>query len=391
MRTYNFKPDSTTKKLTLRRIRDICSWKVFEIGKTYHNNDMIQDMVIDQDGTITGTILGTGEQQHYDEVVGTIMELFVPRPRKECRTSFSLLNGTRRCTCPYSQVGVCSHVAALLIRAAKMGEMVTDDALTLRGISDMRTTLPYRKNADRVLAEASDVKSAEVNLGKILEMAESCDDEGDLTEAILVYVGISESLLSGLDYPAYSGHFRLFHDTLPWNAPESTREPEGMDLMRVNKFIDVLGLMQRTMSYSRMLHEQKVPCIAALHRMYLETIPWTPSIYYSLYLGILCKTDKDYEFLRRLHDPVVPADTPDPKENLTGFQTAMRLAGFQGEIYSRLKDYSLLDYYAKHYRDDPYTCARYIKCLREMRRDSEKVEAEGKRLFPDTDVWNTKY
>ena len=207
----------------------------------------------------------------------------------------------------------------------------------------------------------------------------------------MVCLGISESLLFGLDYPAYSGHFGRFSVFMMRCVMPSTREPEGMDEMRVRKFCEVMDMAVRMASGSRMLHEQKAPCLAALHRLYMETNPWGPSRLYSLFLVILPRTDRDYGLLKGLYDPVVPESTPDHKEDPVGFQAVMDLAHHQAIVYDHLKDDSLLASYARRYRDDPGTCARYVRCLRTMGRDARAAEAEGRRLFPDADVWNAPY
>lgn len=261
----------------------------------------------------------------------------------------------------------------------------------MRGRSGVRTPLPYRDDADRILARAAGAGPADEGLDGLLELAEACYGEGDTTEALMVCLGISESLLGGLDYRAYSGHFGRFSDFVMGSVLPSAREPEGMDEMRVRKFCKVMDKAVRMTSGSRMLHEQKAPCLAALHRLYMETNPWGPSRHYSLFLAILPRTDRDYGLLKRLHDSVVPESTPDPKEDPVGFRAVMDLAHHQAMVYDRPRDHSPLASYAGRYRDDPGTCARYVRCLRTMGRDAGAVEAEGRRLFPGADVWNAPY
>ena len=383
MRADIFKPGSPAKRLTLRAIRDICSWKVFERGKAYRDRDRVADLAIKRDGTLTGTILG---MYVYD--LGDVEYESAP----EYRAAVSLQTGRMRCSCPYSRVAVCSHVAALLICASKDLRMaVPAGGLPVRGRSAERTTLPYRKDVDRILSRAASAESADADLDWILELAEACHTEGDLTEVLMVCVGAAESLISGLDYQAYSGHFRTFSVFSLGYVPPSTREPEGMDEVRVRKFCEVMTKAIRLISGSRMLHEQKAPCLDALHRLFVETNPWGPSQLYSSVMGMLHGTDRDFELLRGLYDSVVPESTPDHKEDPVGFQAVMRLAHYQAIVYYHLKDHSLLDSYALRYRDDPGTCVRYVRCLRTMRYDTGAVEKEGRRLFPGADIWDVPY
>lgn len=393
MRADSFEPDRPAQRLTLRRIQDICSWKVFELGKEYYGQNRVADLAVRQDGTLTGTVLGTGMDYHEYLVGETTLELRIgERPQKDRRAEVSLRTGRRRCSCPYSRVAVCSHVAALLICASKdLRVEVPAGGLPVRGRPGWRTPLPYREDADRILARAADAESAGEDLDGFLELGDACYSEGDITETFMVYLGTSESLLSGLDYPAYSGHFGRFSMWSPKHIPPSTREPEGMDAMRVRKFCEVMIRALYVPSGLRLLHEQKAPCIAALHRLYVETNPWGPSRYYASTLAILSRTDRDHELVRRLYDAVVPESTPDPREDPIGFRAAMNLVRFQAMVYDDLKNHSLLASYARRYRDDPGTCARYALCLRTMRRDSSAVVAEGRRLFPDFDAWNALY
>ena len=385
----SFKPGSPAKRLTLRAIRDICSWKVFELGKEYRDQDRVADLAVQRYGTLTGTILGAGV--HGDLAHGSAPEYVAERP-SEHRAAVSLRTGRMRCSCPYSRVAVCSHVAALLICASKdLRVAVPADGLPVRGRSAERTTLPYRRDTDRILARAAGAESADADLDRILELAEACHGEGDLAEALMVCVGVAESLISGLDYRAYSGHFSSFSAFPLGYVPPSTREPRGMDAVRVRKFGEVMVMAIRMMYRSKMLHEQKAPCLAALHRLFVKTTPWGPSKFCLAVLTVLSGTDRDYELLKGLYDSVVPESTPDPREDPVGFKTVMILARYQAIVYDRLKDHSLLDSYARRYRDDPGTCARYVRCLSVMGYDTEAVEKEGRRLFPGANVWGAPY
>ena len=378
------------KRLTLRLIRGVCARSVFELAREYYDQNLVDGIAVRQDGTLSGTVRGTRER-HYWDVEGEIVLDYIGERSPTRHVAVSLDTGRWSCACPYSQVAVCSHVAALLVSAAKLKVMLPGGGLPARGKSGERTTLPYRREADQILDLATDPESADANLNDFLEMAVACYGEGDLAEALLVCTGTAESLLSGLDYPAYEGYFRLYPELPVGEALPSTRKPEGMDALRVDKFCEVVRKMLAMMSYHRILHEQKAPCIAALHRLYLRTNPWEPSRFCSLIITLLSKSDRDKEFLRELHDPIVPYGTPDPREDPVRFRAVMNLAERQARIYSDLKDYSLLASYAGRYRNDPGAWARYVMCLRSMGHDSTAAEQEGRRLFPDADAWGAPF
>lgn len=387
MRASRFARDGSAKRLTLRRIQQVCSWKVFELGKEYRDSDRVVDLVL-KDGTVTGTILGTRTSYLDEMITGTALEHMVERPQKERRAAVSLVTGRWTCTCPYSQVAVCSHAAALLICAAKdLGATVPAGDLPQHDGGE-RTTLLYRRDADRILAQATTAESLNSALDKLLELADSCKSEGDVAEGLLVCLGIAESLLSFVDYHTYSQHFYATEVQAMYDKPPSTPAPQGMDAAYVAKFNEVSNKSLLLLSYTRIRHEQKVPCMKALHRLYVETVPWRPSKSFSLLLRIIATTDRDNEFVRSLHDPVVPDHTPDPRRDNVEFKAVMSMVDFQLSIYDDLKDGSILETYAKRYRDDPGICARYVRHLHYRRpEDAKAVAAEGRRLFPDFDAW----
>lgn len=371
------------KKLTLRRVREICSYKAFKLGREYYDQDVVSDLKLKEDGALTGTVLGP------DDTAVENIAFFISYPLKEHHATVSLQTGRWRCSCLYSQANVCSHAVALLICAAKdlKATVPAGDLPVYRRLAK-RTTLPYRKEALRILTRADSVKSIEADLNEFLKLVDSCELEGDNSEALLVCLGVTEALLFGLDYQAYSGHL-VDPPMSVGRVPPSVREPEDMDAMRIRKFHDVASIVPRLMSYTRIQHEQKIPCITAMHRLFLMTNPWGPSDSYFLFLILISKTDKDWEFLRRLHDPVVPDLTPDVKEGKVGFKAVMNLARLQTWVYGELQDDSLLNSYAQRYRDDLGTCLRYIQCMHRMKSGDERAMLdEARRLFPDTELWN---
>lgn len=381
------------KRLTLRRIREACSPKVFNRGREHYEQGKVSRISLQQDGTLKGIILSN--HLHSIDVLDlkTSLMHMLKRPQKGNYTTVSLQTGKRHCLCLYSQVDICSHVAALLICAVKdLRATVPAGDLPMHRKSVTPTTLPYRKEADRILAQAASITSAKEDLDEFLKLATACDDEGDLTEAILVGLGVTEALLSGLDYQAYSGYFALpFAIPIGYVLP-ATREPEGADAMRVRKVGEVVYMIIRLLSRSRMSHEQKVPCIAALHRLFVMTHPWGPSRLYLFPLAILPRTDRDLEFLRRLYDPVVPERTPDWRKDPIGFRAVVELVRLQSNTYERLKDDSLLAFYERRHRDGFGMCIRYLTCLRSMKSpDLKAVEEEARRLFPDADFWKSFY
>ena len=393
-----------SKKLTLKMVRATCLPKVFELGREYYDDGRVVDVRLNGDA-VAGTILGydTGRSGSFldDMVSGTFLEDMVKPPQKERRAEISLRTGRRRCSCPYSRVGICSHQAGLLICAAKeIGVAVPAGCLeaTAGGPPELggRAAAPrpdYRREADEILADEPDTRSVEAGLVSMFEIADACKSEGDRPEALRVLLEVSESMLSGLDYRAYSGSFAESW-MMRRGTPQSTREPDGRESMRIRMFCAAMEKTLGIVSRSRMQHEQKRPAISLLYRMYVETSPWGPSLHYAMTLSIIRKNRQDNEYLRSLHDPVVrdwmeDRAVPDRREDPVKFAAAMDMAHLQVITYVRLQDDSLLDSLARRYRDDPITCTRYARYLRFINAadKASMVEAEGRRLFPGADVW----
>lgn len=387
-----------SKRLTLKMVRAACLPSVFGTGRAYYDDGRVVDVSLDGE-TITGTIL------RYDEgydgliikevVAGTPLEDILERSGRERRAEISLRTGRRLCSCPYSRVGICSHQASLLICAVKeIGVAVPAGSMPGSGRQAAAARPDYRREAEGVLSDKPDDGAAEAGLGSIFELADACMMEGDRPEALRALLEVSEAMLSGLDYRAYSGSFA----TKPWMRrgwiPRSTREPDGRESMRVRVFCRAMEGALDVVSRSRMRHEQKRPAISFLHRMYVETIPWGPSMHYSMALASTNSTRQDNEHLRSLHDPVVRdridgRAVPDWSEDPVEFAAAMDMAHMQVITYVDLKDDSLLYSLARRYRDDPVTCTRYARYLRFICATDKagRVEAEGRRLFPGADVW----
>ena len=380
-------------------VRAACLPKVFELGRGYYDDGRVVDVRLDG-GTIAGTILGYdtsyGGSFFAEAFAGTLLEDMVERPQRERRAEISIQTGRRRCSCPYSRVGICSHQAGLLICAIKdIGVAAPAGGLLGSGWQAEMVARPdYRREVDGILADEPDDEAAEDGLVGIFELADACKAEGDRAEALRVLLEVSEAMLSGLDYRAYSRKFVTDLLTGRRWTPRSTREPDGRESMRIRVFCEAMDRTLRVVARSRIPHEQKRPAISFLHRMYLETVPWGPSLHYSLTLSITRSSRQDHEYLRGLHDPVVRdmvdgRAVPDWSEDPVEFAAAMYMARLQVIIYANLKDDSLLNSLARRYRDDPITCARYAWHLRFIR-DVDKagrVEAEGRRLFPGADVW----
>ena len=372
----------------MRRIREICLPKVFQRGSQLYGWGVIEDVDLKRDGTLTGMMIE--DLEYLIELWRMpLWEMEKPTSDKVYRMMVSLQTGKWHCTCPYSRVDVCSHVAALLIYAAKeLDATVPADDLPMQSRSSKSSLVHYRDETLRILAQADSVESADKNLTDLLELAHACCVEEDTAEALMVHLGLTEALLYGLDYQAYSGHFIEQMYFSSESALQSTLEPKGMDKLRIDKFCAAGRRMENLINRTRMEYEPKMLFLTAVHRLFIMTNPWGPSTFYSYLLAIVPRTKKYYEIMRRLHDPLVPTHTPHWRDDPIGFRATMNLARYQSILYQELKDPSLLDSYKQHYRDDICTCMRYIQYLNYKRgKDALAVREECRRLFPDDNPW----
>ena len=383
------------RKLTLRRIREICSPKVFKLGyEIYEQLDGIFDHVvmtnvdIKRDGTLTGMIVKDKEY--------LLSEWSISRWRTEAPTSdrvyrmmVSLQTDKWSCTCRYSRVDVCSHVVALLVYAAKhLDVTVPASDLSMQRQSGKPDIISYRDQTLQILAQADGIESANESLTELLKLAAACDKEDDTTQALMVSLGVAEGLLYGLDYQAHSKYFPTVMDRYQWLALESVPESTSMDDLRAYKF-GVAASKVRDLYGIRLDYESKTLCLSAVHRMFMMTNPWEPSEFYMSQMILLPRAKKYYEFMRLLHDPLVPTHTPDWRKDPVGFRATLNLAYYQSVLYQELKDPSLLDFYKQHYQDDIGTCIRYIQYLqRKKSKAAQVLKKKCKRLFPNDDPWS---
>ena len=363
--------------------------KVFKRGNQIYGWGVIEDVNLTRDGTLTGMTIE--DMEYLIELWSTMWEMEEPTSERVYRMTVSLQTGKWHCNCPYSQVDVCSHVVALLIHAVKrLDATVPADDLPIGRRSSKPSLVPYRNETLRILEHADSVDSADTNLTDLLELANACRMEGDTTEALMVYLGLTEGLLYGLDYQAYSEHIIAQMDFSLDSVPQSTREPKGMDDLRAYMFGVAGRRMEDLIFATKMEYEPKMACLTAAHRLFMMTNPWGPSRFYLYLLAMVPRTEKYYEIMRRLHDPLVPAHTPHWREDPIGFRATMNLAHYQSILYKELRDHSLLDFYKQHYRDDIGTCMRYIQYLRYKRhKDALAVKKECRHLFPDDDPWSS--
>ena len=380
-------PPDRPRKLTLRRIREMCRHKVFKRGSQIYGWGVIEDADLKPDGTLTGMTI---EDKEYllDLYDTSNWEMDEPTSDRVYRMVVSLQTGKWHCTCPYSRVDVCSHVVALLICAAtELDATVPVGDLPIQRRSRKPSVIPYRDQTLRILAQSDSIESADGNLADLLELATACRMEGDTTEALTIHLGLTEALLYGLDYPKYSEYFAATMDRGE-RLFGSVPEPTSMDELRVYKF-GVASHRLDQLFRIKLEYEPKILSLVAMHRMFMMTNPWKPSGFYLYQLMEVPRAKKYYEFMRRLHDPVVPTHTPDWREDPVGFQATLNLAYYQSILYQKLKDPSLLDFYKQHYRDDFETCIRYIQYLKYIKpKYALPVMDECRHLFPDDTPWD---
>ena len=373
----------------MRRIREICQDRAYKLGDKTYGWDVIRNADLGQDGILTGEIIEHKEYL-FEEWNRWEWDMEKSASDKVYRVAVSLQTGNWYCTCHYSRVDVCSHAVALLIYATRqLDATVPAEDLPMQRRSSKPGVIPYRDETLRILAEADGMDSADTGLTGLLELAAACRREGDTTEALMVYLGLTEGLLYGLDYQAHFEYFIAAMDRYSRTFLKSVLKPTSMDELRIYKFGMAADRMNDLMLGINLAYEPKMLCLAAMHRVFVMTNPWEPSGFYQTLLLLVPGAKKYYEFMRRMHDPLVPTHTPDWREDPVGFRATLELAYYQSVLYQILKDPSLLDFYKRHYRDDIGTCIRYIQYLSYSKSGAARaLKAECRHLFPDDDPWS---
>lgn len=312
----------TPKRLTLQSIRAMCTKTAFDSGRRHYDYDRIASVGIDRD-IVTGKILA---YERYS-------------------VRISLRTGKRSCPCEYSRAGICSHMAGVLIYASKdLGATLPDGAgWTLQDyapdlvVPDMPPRPDYRGEVDAILASEADTEYIESELYEITKLASACESEGDPQEALRIYIELSDSLLSNIDYHRMPAHplmnvLRMEHtDRCPLNDPSVYRMWWFYNTMQFLTFLVV-----RWRSRCR----QRRHYISYFHRMFVKTNPDGPASIYRAAALLMCHNREDAEYLKSLHDPIVPGRIPNRVDDPRGFETATGMAEMQKQILSQLKTVS---------------------------------------------------
>lgn len=206
----------TTKRLTLRHIRRMCTRTAFEYGCEFYEDDRVVSVDVDGD-LVTGEILAS----------------------EECPVSISLRTGRRKCVCTYSRAGVCGHMAGVLICASKDLKAALPEGCWVDGgqslpsgpgAPEMPPRPDYRRETDDMLAGVADPESVERHVRELTDLAYACEGEGDYQEALRVCIQASESVLAKIDYPSMSDYFARYDDQLmrwPFLDGQSTDSPDA--------------------------------------------------------------------------------------------------------------------------------------------------------------------
>jgi len=362
-------------RLTVERIRELCTSESFERGVEYLKDGRVHDIRLSS-GTATSIVEGT-QSYHITVKLGQDIEA--------------------SCTCPYDFEGYCKHIVATLLAISK----------DYQGIEE-RTSKEEKRFS--VAFESSTEKQLKDFLGKEFERDEALKDH------FLIYM-TGEAKKGGRSvhdykkevaqlYRAASGRYGMVEygtevDFYPFeelanryverkNHIEAAKVyqalseviAENMDMVDDSdgyyggEFDSALEGFASAINQASLNHKEKVPYIEYLFKKYIANDPDYFQENYEAALQSICTTREDLLYWKGLLAPHLPNVIPDSEKNWTKHYGAERSLLMQAYILDRLDDKEstaeLYDLFQKHFRDDMDFCILYV---RRLEKDGWKEEA----------------
>ena len=181
----------------------------------------------------------------------------------------------------------------------------------------------------------------------------------------------------------YAGAARIYQE-LSEAIAENMDTVDDSDGYYGDCFIDAIDNMTSCINQQVITHEQKQQYISYMFERYIRNDPDYFVEHYVLALEQICKNRQEYTFWRDLLEPHVPKKMPNSR-NWHKHYNAREMIQMKIYILGKLKDRSIEDTFATHYRDDSYMCIQYIRYLQKT--DSKRalqVMQEGLGLYPES-------
>lgn len=147
-------------------------------------------------------------------------------------------------------------------------------------------------------------------------------------------------------------------------------------------FFDVINCMITSINCQTLTHEKKKQYISYMFTNYIKDDPDYFTEYYFSALEQICTNKHDYTYWLGLLEPHLPEKIPNHSQWSAHYCATEKIL-MQIYILDKLKDKSINDIFAMHYRDDYQICIQYIKHLQKI--DSDKalhILEDGLKIYP---------
>ncbi len=135
-------------------------------------------------------------------------------------------------------------------------------------------------------------------------------------------------------------------------------------------FVDAIHNMTSCINHQVPTHKQKQLYISYMFEKYIKNDPDYFAEHYVSALKHICKNQKEHTYWRDLLEPHVPKKIPNIS-NWGKYYSAADAVRMKIYILGKLKDSSMDNVFATHYRNDLDICIQYIKHLQKT--DSKKA------------------
>jgi len=377
-------------KLTVKKIRGLCTDKSFRRGAEYFSEGRVHSIRVSS-GKVTSVVEGGRSY------------------RVSARPLDQKIEAS--CTCPYDFEGYCKHIVATLLAVAEDYEKLVKEAdaesqrfnsvLENSTENQLKDFLRRESESDDSLKkhfliymtgeEANGGKSVqdykneiaglyghpsgrryntmieygnEIDFSYFSDLAQRYVDRRGFIEAAKVYQALSEVIAGSMD---------MVDDSDGYYGDE---------------FDSALIGFASAIKSAGLGHEEKAPYIEYLFKEYVAKDPDYFQENYETALETICTSKEDLECWKRLLSPHIPDSIPSCDRSWERHYQSTQLLLMQAFILDRLDDqesreelYSLL---AKHHLNDDEFCNLYVKRLRKdgKMEEAARVAERGVRYFP---------
>ena len=377
-------------KLTVEKIRSLCTDKSFRRGAEYFSEGRVHNVQLSS-GKVNSVVEGS----------------------RSYRVSVKLLHQATdaSCTCPYDFEGYCKHIVATLLAVAEDYERMAKEAneegqrfnsvlesstekqlkdflrreiesddwlkkyfliyMTGEEVNGGKSVQDYKKEIAELYGHPSGRRydrmieyGNEIDFSPFNDLAQRYVDRKNFIEAAKVYQALSEVIAESMD---------MVDDSDGYYGGEFDSALEGFA-----SAVNSAGLK----------HEEKAPYIEYLFKKYIVNDPDYFRENYETALESICTSREDLEYWKRLLSPCIPDSIPSSNRNWERYYESTQLLSMQICILDKLDDQKsreeLYDLLGKHYLNDEEFCNLYVRRLRKdgKMEEAARVAEEGVRCFP---------